>query len=260
MTDRSPTRIRALIVDDEAPGRLRIRQFLKDQPDFEITGEFANGRDALQAILKLKPGLVFLDVQMTGMSGIEVCQAIPEAGGTLPLVIFVTAYDKYAVKAFDVHAVDYLLKPFDHERFEKALSRARERAATPGDESARIREMLSDLLPGGHKPNRIVIKEDGRLVFLAASSIDWVEADGNYVRIHAGAASHYIRETLSAIEAQLPSAEFARISRSALVNLDRIKEMQPLFYGDYVVILHNGCKLNLSRNYRPKLESVLGQK
>jgi two-component system LytT family response regulator len=255
-------KIRALIVDDEAPARSRIRQLLKNEPGLEIGADCSNGRQAVEVIRREKPDLVFLDVQMPGLTGLEVCETLAAADIPLPLVIFVTAYDQYALKAFDVHAIDYLLKPFDRERFQKALGHAREQLShlRAGAPDSRLNALLEDLRAGAKRTDRLVFKENGRVIFLRTETIDWVEADGNYIRLHAGTESHYVRETLAAMEAQLPSDGFMRISRSLLVNLDRIKELQPLFYGDYAVILRDGSKLNMSRNYRDRLESILARR
>jgi len=251
------SKIRALIVDDEAPARSRLRHLLKCETDVEIAGECGNGRQALEVIIREQPALVFLDVQMPGMNGLDVCRELAASGGFIPLIVFVTAYDRYALQAFEVHATDYLLKPFDSERLHKTLDHVRAQFGTGGPIDDRLSRMLEMLQAVNRKPDRLVFKEDGRIVFLNMDQVDWVEADGNYVRIHCGSASHYIRETLSGIEAQLPPAKFLRISRSTLVNIGRIKEMQPLFYGDYTVTLHDGSKLNMSRNYRTRIESLL---
>jgi two-component system LytT family response regulator len=244
---------RVLIVDDEAPARARLRQLLKDESDIEIAGECASGRHAIEAIQRDKPDLVFLDVQMPRLSGFDVCATL---GARMPRVIFVTAYDQYALQAFEVHAIDYLLKPFDRARFQKALDHARRqlRSAEP-----RLAALLEDLQPGLRKPDRLVFKEDGRVVFVRAETIDWIEADGNYLRLHAGADAHYFRGTLTELESQLPADKFLRINRSTIVNLDRVKELQRVFYGDYSVRLLNGTKLTLSRNYRDRLEKLLAR-
>lgn len=251
--------IKTLIVDDEAPARGRIRQLLKNEPDFALVGECSNGRQAVDEIRGQKPSLVFLDVQMPLLNGFQVLAAVAAESSRLPLIVFVTAYDAYALKAFEVHAVDYLLKPFDRERFQRTLAHVREQlkhaAGAPSDSS--LVALLQNLKAGLNKPDRLVFKEDGRVVFLRTETIDWIEADGNYVRLHAGNESHYYRETLTALEAQLPPAAFMRVSRSALVNLDRVKELQPLFYGDYVVVLASGARLNMSRTYRHRLEALL---
>jgi len=255
----SATNIRAVIVDDEAPARTRLRQLLRDEPGVAIIAECATGRQALETIQRTAPDLVFLDVQMPGLNGLEVCENLVASGSPLPMLIFVTAHDQHALKAFEFHAADYLLKPCDRDRFSRALHHARSRlrsgahAASPQDLTA----LLAALRQESQKGDRLVFKQNGRVVFIRIETIDWVESDGNYVRIHVGSASHHFRETLSALESQLPAGKFMRISRSTIVNLDRIKECQPLFYGDYVVILQNGSKLSMSRNYRDRLEALL---
>jgi two-component system LytT family response regulator len=241
--------IRTVIVDDEAPARARLRQLLKGEADFEIVGEFANGRLAIAGIQREKPDLAFLDVQMPQLNGFDVCEALQKP----PLVVFVTAYDQYALQAFDVHAIDYLLKPFDRDRFQKALGRVR--AQIGGGMDQRLAALLADLRPGFKKPDRLVFKENGRIIFVPVSAIDYLEADGNYVRLHAGNDSHYFRETLANLEAQLPAEKFARVNRSTMVNFDRVKELQPMF-SDYTVLLHNGVKLTLTRNYRDRVTAL----
>src|SRR5258706_6987937 len=238
-------KIHVLIVDDEAPARVRLRHSLRDETDFEVIGECANGRQAIEAIRRDKPDLVFLDVQMPRVTGFDVCEAVDK----MPPVIFVTAFDQYALKAFEVHAIDYLLKPFDRERFRKALAHARRN-------DQRLAALLNDLRPGFKTPDRLVIRENGRIVFVRVSAIDWLEADGNYVRLHTGEESHYFRETLAKLEAQLPGDKFVRVNRSSMVNLDRVKELVPKFAGDYSVILRTGQKLTLSRNFRERFERV----
>jgi two-component system, LytTR family, response regulator len=254
-------KIRVLIVDDEAHARARIRQALKDQPDFEVIGECANGREALQAIRRDLPDLVFLDIQMPRLTGFEVCAQLSKDGVSLPFIVFCTAYDQYALQAFEVHAIDYLLKPLDRDRFHQALDhvRAQARGALRGPGDQRFNDLLDALQAGAKQTDRLVFKQDGRVIFVRANTIDWVEADGNYVRFHCGNEAHYVRETLTGLEAQLPADKFMRVSRSAIVNLDRIKEFQQLFYGDYAVILQTGARLTLSRNYRNRLEKLLGR-
>jgi two-component system LytT family response regulator len=257
----SEASIRTIVVDDEAPARTRIRQLLKQQPDFSLVAECSNGSQALETIQREKPDLVFLDVQMPRLSGLEVCRALAANDVPLPMFIFVTAYDEYALKAFEVHAIDYLLKPFDRERFLQAANHARhqlahlKRAAT----EARLAAVLDDLAPSSKTPERLAFKENGRIVLVRPETIEWIESDGNYVRLHVGDSSHYVRETLASLESQLPREKFMRISRSIIVNLDRVKELQPLFYGDYAVILHDGSRLSMSRSYRDRLEDILRQ-
>jgi len=251
--------VKTLIVDDEPLARERLRELLKGLPDVEIVGERGDGRAAVEAIKRLKPELVFLDVQMPGMDGFAVIEEV--GAGAMPAVVFVTAYDQHAVKAFEVHAVDYLLKPFDDERFASALRRAREAVAGrggAGDETARrLALLLAGVRGGGAR--KLVIKSSGRMTFLNAEDVDWVEASGNYLRLHAGSASHLMRGTLAGLEATLDPGRFCRIHRSTIVNVDRIRELQPFFHGDFVVILHDGTRLTLKRGYREHLARLIGQ-
>ena len=251
-------KIRTLIVDDEPLARERIRQLLHKEPDIEILGECADGRDAVAAIDKYKPDLVFLDVQMPELDGFGVLDQLERRG--MPAIVFVTAYDQFALRAFEVHALDYLLKPFDSGRFKKALERARERIQRlPADDlSRRISELLADLKPAP-KQNRLAIKSGGKVLVLKIDDIDWVEAADNYVNLHIGNESHLHRETMAALEARFPAEKFMRISRSTMVNIERIKELQPMFHGEYSVILRNGTRLTLSRGYREKLNQLLGR-
>jgi len=249
-------KIRALIVDDEAPARTRLRQLLKEEAGFEIVGECANGRQAIAAVQQQRPDVVFLDVQMPRLSGLQVCEAI--AGEAMPLIIFVTAYDQYALQAFEARAMDYLLKPFDRERFRKSLQHVREQLQRerPG-EADKVTKLLEELRRGSRAPERLVFKVNGRVVFVRVEDIQWIEADGNYVNLRAANATHHLRETLGSLEARLPAEKFMRVSRSVMVNLDRIKELQPLFYGDFAVILLDGTRLTMSRNFRDRLERLL---
>jgi len=195
-------KIHALIVDDEAPARARLRHSLRDEADFEVIGECANGREAIEAIRRDKPDLVFLDIQMPRLTGFDVCAQLNDADVPLPFIIFCTAYDQYALKAFEVHAIDYLLKPFDRERFKLALAQARNqlRRARPRPADHRLAGLLNDLRADVKQNDRLVFKQDGRVILVRANAIDWLEADGNYVRIHCGSESHYVRETLASLE------------------------------------------------------------
>ena len=246
-------------MDDETLGRERIRKLLSAESGIEIIGECGDGASAIQTILRDKPDLVFLDVQMPEADGFTVLQ---EVGiDQIPAVIFITAYDQFALKAFEVHAVDYLMKPFDKERFKVALQRAVERIQRrqAGDLNQRLSTLLADVLPAHppRGPERIAVKSSGRLLFVKMEDIDWVEAADNYVNLHVGKEQHLHRETMAAIEAQLPAASFMRISRSTIVNLDRIKELQPLFHGEYAVILKSGTRLTLSRSYRDRVDRLM---
>jgi len=246
-------------VDDEPLGRERIRALIGDDSEIDVVGECSNGRQAVAAIEQTRPDLVYLDVQMPEMDGFAVLDAI--ASERMPAIIFVTAYDRYAVQAFEVHALDYLLKSFDRERFQDALRRAKEqiRSSQQGFWNERLTGLLEDLQARQTRLTRFVIRSAGRIFFLRVEDIDWLEASGNYVRIHVGRESHLIRETLQSVEGRLDPAKFLRIHRSSVVNFDRIKELQPLFHGDYVVRLRDGTELTLTRNYREKLAGVFGQ-
>jgi two-component system LytT family response regulator len=252
-------KIRTLIVDDEPLGRERIRTLLAGDPEIEVVEECPDGRRAIAAIERSKLDLVFLDVQMPEVDGFAVLDAI--AGDRMPVIIFVTAYDCYAVQAFEVHALDYLLKSFDRERFQAAMQRAKEeiRRSKDGFLNERLAGLLEDLQAKQKRLTRLVVKSAGRIVFLRVEEIDWVEAADNYVRIHAGRESHLIRETLQSLESRLNPEKFLRIHRSTLVNFDRIRELHPVFHGDYLVKLNDGTELTLSRSYREKLLEPLGQ-
>jgi two-component system LytT family response regulator len=256
-------RIRALVVDDELLGRQIIREMLEDHAEVELIGECVNGHEAIMAIREHAPDLIFLDVEMPELNGFEVLETIKaeHPAERMPLVIFVTAYDQYAVRAFEVHAFDYLLKPFDRERFESALERAKSQTARQknGDYDQRILALLEELKAESKYLERLVIKAEGRVFFLDTDDIYWIEAEGNYVRVHNGKKSYLLRETVSSLESQLDPKKFLRIHRSAIVRIDRIQELQPWFHGEYRVILQNGTQLTLSRNYRENLQKALGK-
>jgi len=239
--------MRVLIVDDEPLARERIRTLLSAEPDIELVGEANDGASAVSAIRTLSPELVFLDVQMPEMDGFAVLEQLSLA--SMPAVIFVTAFDRYAIKAFEVCALDYLLKPFDRERFSKAVERAR----SASDIGARVRAALEKWNERPKFTDRLVVRSGGRVFFLRVEEVDWIEAAGNYVRLHSGGEEHLYRETMSRMEAILDPARFARIHRSAIVNIDCVKELHPLFRGDYQVVLRNGRKMTLHRSFRARL-------
>ena len=251
-------KFRALIVDDEPLARRRIKQLLARDPDVEIAGEGGNGRDAIAAIQDLGPDLLFLDVQMPEIDGFDVLEAIDPA--KLPFVIFVTAYDQYALRAFEVSAVDYLVKPFDRPRFERALQRAKSRLATErgSDLNRQTLALLEELKARSSHIERLVVKAGGRAFFLKTEEIDWIEAEGKYVRLHVGKESYLLREAISSMEAQLDPKRFPRIHRSTIVNIDRVRELQPWFHNEYRVILKDGTELMLSRSCRKRLGELLG--
>ncbi len=242
--------IRTLIVDDEPLARERVKRFLGEESDIEIVGEAADGREAVEKIRTLRPDLVFLDIQIPELDGFGVLEEV--GASRLPAVIFITAYDQYALKAFDFHALDYLLKPYDRERFRRALERARAQIAAgkSSDLDERLRALLENFKSGQKHLERLMIKSQGRVFFLRADEIDWIEAEGNYVRLHAGRDTHMLRETMNHLASRLDPEKFLRIHRSTLVNIERIKELQPMFSGDYTVVLRDGTQLTLSRTYR----------
>jgi len=250
--------IRVLLVDDESLAREMLREMLQDDPQVTIVGESCNGHEALEAIRTHSPDLIFLDVQMPELGGFEVLEAL---GKDIPRVIFVTAYDQYAVRAFEVHALDYLLKPFDQERFDISWQRARAQILRDrdGGTDQRILALLEEMKAGNKYLERLVIKASGRIYFLETADIDWIEAEGNYVSVHSAKKAHLLRETISSLEAQLDPKKFLRIHRSSIVRIDRIQELQPWFHGEYRIILQNGTQLTLSRNYRDKLQEALGK-
>lgn len=273
--------MRVLIVDDEALARQRVRRLLQNEQDVEVVGEAGSGHEAVAMIRSTNPDLVCLDVQMPELDGFEVLEALD--GHSVPMVLFITAYDEHAQKAFDVHAVDYVLKPVDADRFAAAFERARKQRANAvaaerlGELLATVKR-LSDGSPeregsadraaangttngngtggpaSGSYASRILVKADGRMFFVKTTDIDWIEADRNYVRLHVGKESHTIRERISHLEETLDPRLFARIHRSTIVNLNRVREMQQWFSGDYVVILDDGTRLRLSRHYRDRVE------
>lgn len=241
--------IKALIIDDEPLARERIRTLLAEEADFRVAGECGDGPSAVSAILKERPDVVFLDIQMPGMDGFGVLRELPR--DALPLVIFVTAYDQHALKAFEVHALDYLLKPFKQTRFKETVQRARERLKS---RDHGLPQSLLDALQSMQKPrefvSRLSIREGERVLFLKTDAVDYIESAGNYVVVHAGKDNHVVRETLTNLEENLDPKKFLRISRSTLVNLDRVKELQPLFKGEHAVVLQNGKQLTMTRGLR----------
>ena len=249
---------RVVGADDEPLARGRLRMLLGAEPWLEVIAECENGVEAIAAIKDLQPDLVFLDVEMPGATGFEVIEAV--GGSAMPAVIFVTAYDRYALRAFDVRALDYLLKPFDRERFQQALARARQRLQQEqsGDLERRLLALVQDLKHAPPRVDRFVVKAGGRVYFVRADEIDWVEAAGNYVKLHVGDQTHLLRETMTAIESQLDPDAFFRIHRCHIVNIERVRELQPWFNGEYVVHLRSGARLTLSRGYREKFQHRLG--
>jgi len=242
------TRIRTIVADDEPIARARMLSLLQEEPDIEVIGECATGPQAISAIERTSPDLVFLDIQMPQMDGLTLARTL---GRAMPAVVFVTAYDEYALGAFEVHALDYVLKPYSAERFKSALVHARQHLST--------RRASGSQPPAPERRDRLVIKSSGRIYFIRTRDIDWCEASGNYVRLHVGAQTHLVRGTMGHIESQLDQAQFVRIHRSTIVNVDRIQELHSSFGGEYVVLLHDKTRLTLSRGYREGLQAKLGK-
>ncbi len=249
-------KIRALIIDDEPLARERVRSLLREEPDIEVLGECANGNEAVAAIKKHSPDLIFLDVQMPGLGGFDVLRALGKEH--IPLVIFVTAYDQHALKAFEVHALDYLLKPFKQTRFKQTVQRARESLASrrAGAVHQNLLDLLGQAKPATEHLTRIPVKTGDRVVFVKTDQIHYIEAAGNYLVLHTAKENHVVRETLTALEEKLDPKQFLRINRSTLVNLEQIKELQPLFKGDHAMVLLNGKQLTMTRGIR-EVQEVL---
>ena len=252
--------IRTLIVDDMLLGRKRLRRHLEELRDIDIVAEASGGREAIEAIRSLNPQLVFLDVQMPEVDGFDVLTAV--GADAIPAVVFVTAHEEFALRAFEMHAIDYLLKPFDTVRLHKAVNRARGQIASASDGTVRLNALLRQIASGARQARRIAIKADGRTVFLPIDDIDYIEAAGNYLRIVTSGGStntYMVRDKISEMERRLDPATFARVHRSTIVNISRIKEMHPLFNGDQSLTLTNGMRLTLSRTYREQVLKQLHQ-
>lgn len=242
-------KIRALIVDDEPPARRKIRAFLQGDPRFEVAGEAGDGLEAVQRIEAEQPDLVFLDIQMPGLTGFEVLEALESAR---PQVIFTTAYDQYAVQAFEIRALDYLLKPFDRERFQQALERALEERLHQQSVQSRVEGLVADWRAQRGPLQRILVRDRERLRILATAEIEWIEAEEKYVRLHVGKEAFLHRETMNNLEQRLDRNCFLRIHRCQIVNLDFVRELAHWAHGDYVLILADGHRLPLGRRYRTR--------
>lgn len=252
----------AVIADDEPLARERLRTMLETHPEFAIAAECATGQEAVDAILAHAPDLLFLDIKMPVLNGIEVLDALDELRRP-PAIVFVTAFDEYAIKAFDVSAVDYLLKPFDRDRFEQALRRATERlnaadsaTRTPAVDHG-VRTYMETLRSGRDYPERFPVRGPRHVYFVQAADIDWVEASANYVQVHAGGHVHFIRDTMTAFAAKLTPDRFIRVHRSVIVNIDRIRRIEPRGHGDYVITLSDGARVASSQGYNEGLRELL---
>jgi two-component system, LytTR family, response regulator len=254
--------MRAIIADDERLAREKLRILLASEPNIKLVAECHDGQQALSAIRTYRADLLLLDIQMPGMDGFQVLNELsPEE---MPVVIFTSAYDQYAIRAFEAHALDYLLKPFDQERLHHAIERARLELNKSRDREIthRILDLLSQVkseMPTPSSEGRLVIRAKGRVVFLNLSEIDWIEASANYVRLNAGKESHLFRETIGRVSERLNPSHFVRVHRSTIVNVRKIKELIPVNSGEYIVVLKNGKELSCSRSYRAALESMIAK-
>lgn len=237
--------IRTLLVDDERPARRKMLRFLDATPDFEVIGEAGDGAEAIAAIARTRPDLVFLDVQMPKLDGFAVAAALTPP---LPDIVFVTAHDRFALKAFEVHALDYLLKPYDDLRLQKVLDRVRERRSS-GGVVEHLQRLIADLKKQASYADRVLVTENDRAFFIAASEIGWIEGARNYLVLHVAARSHMTRGTLDAFSKKLNPVEFVRVNRSAIVRLDNIRELQPWFHGEYKILMKNGAIIPWTRRY-----------
>ncbi len=260
------SRIRTIIVDDEPAARRGVRLLLDRDGAIEVVGEAASGPEAAELIGRVKPDLAFLDVQMPGADGFEVLRQLDPA--TVPAVVFVTAYDEHALRAFEVNAIDYLLKPYDDARFGSALQRAKDaiRRRQADSVNARLTQLLEYLQQAGgtlapakdERPGeRILLRSSGEIFFLKGDEIDWIEAEGDYMKFHVSGRTHLMRETMARLETRLDPKRFIRIHRSTIVNLDRVRKLSPSFAGEYAVVLHDGTKLKLSRGYHERIAVLL---
>jgi len=248
--------LKVLIVDDEPPARALLRGYLEAEDDVDIVGEARNGAEAAILTEELHPDLVFLDVQMPEVDGFGYFDLV--GVDRAPFVIFVTAYDRYALRAFDVHAIGYLLKPFDRDQFRSALNRCRELARRGDRFAPELRAMLDAVRPQ-RRADRLMVRQGGRTILVRTDELDWIEAAANYLKLHRGSQTHLLRETMQRLEARLDPARFARIHRSTIVNLDRIAHVEPYFHGDMIVKLHDGTSLTMSRTYRRRFEALIGK-
>ena len=246
--------IRVVLADDEAPARRKLKRFLASDAEVEIAGEAASGEEALRIIRQMRPDLVFLDVQMPGLDGFGVVEALPEP--ERPHVVFVTAHDHYACRAFEVHALNYLLKPVEEKRFTEVMQRAKRQIRQGHDLDKELhqkfRALVESLEARQTYSRRLLIDTGKKSLFLAVEEIEWIEAERNYIRIHTRAESHVVRSTIEGFHRKLDPAQFARVSRSQIVNLDAIREMQPWFHGEHRIILKDGTELTWSRRFAPQ--------
>jgi len=247
-------RLRVFVVDDEAPARRKLLRFLANDPEVEVVGEAANGGEAVEGIQRTRPDLLLLDVQMPDFDGFEV---VKQLQAPLPQIVFVTAFDQYAIQAFDVHAFGYLLKPFDEPRFQKVLHAAGQHAREQGNSAEMLRQLLADVERARRGPARLLVEQGERAFFVSPEEIDWVESERNYLLIHAGDKTYTIRGTMDTMEERLDRHAFVRVNRSAMVRLDAVRELQKWFHGEYKVVLKSGATMTWTRRYLGRQAEVL---
>ena len=247
-------RLRVFVVDDEAPARRKLLRFLAGDEDVELVGEAANGREAVEGIRRTRPDLLLVDVQMPDFDGFEVVKQVQPP---LPRIVFVTAFDQYAIQAFDVHAFGYLLKPFDEARFQKVLNDAKQQARERDNSAETIRKLLEDVERSRHGPNRLLVEQGERAFFVSPDEIDWIESERNYLLIHAKNKTYTVRGTMDAMEGRLDHDVFVRVNRSAMVRLDAVSELQKWFHGEYKLILKSGATLTWTRRYLGRQAELL---
>jgi two-component system, LytTR family, response regulator len=251
--------MRVLMVDDEEPARAKLRRMAAGEPDVEVAGEAGSGQEAVRAIRELRPDVVFLDIQMPGLNGFEVIEAVGPAH--MPCVVFVTAFDEHALRAFEAEAFDYLLKPVTPDRFRRMMERLRRWLPGPRDPAlaARLDRLLESLRPARPVVSRLMVEDGDRTVFLVVERIDWIDAAKNYVEVHAGTRTYLLRSSIGALQERLDPATFVRINRSQIVRLDAVKEMHPWFHGEFKVVLKDGTELMWTRRYRRDVDGVFGK-
>jgi two-component system, LytTR family, response regulator len=247
-------RLRAFVVDDEAPARRKLLRFVADDPEVEVVGEAANGKEAVEGIRRTRPDLLLLDVQMPDFDGFEVVKQLKPP---LPQIVFVTAFDQYAIQAFDIHAFGYLLKPFDEPRFQKVLNDAKQHIREHANSADTLRKLLEDVERSRRAPARLLVEQGERAFFVSPDEIDWVESERNYLLIHAGEKTYTVRGTMDAMEERLDRNAFVRVNRSAMVRLDAVRELQKWFHGEYKVMLKSGETLTWTRRYLGRQAEVL---
>ena len=247
-------KLTCVVVDDEELGRSALRTAISEDPDLHFVGEANDGECAIPLIKEKKPDLLFLDIEMPEMNGFELLDALKSEGAHIPTVVFVTAWDSYALKAFDAQAVAYLLKPFDEERFRRSVNTAKARVIA--DRALTADQRANNLL-SAIRAERIAIRSNGRVIFLPLETIDWIEAEGNYLRLHTSTGAHLVRSTMQSFELRLKGLPFVRVHRSAIVNINRIRELQPWPTGEYIVRMQSGREVTMTRTYRDKFFEIM---